>query len=281
MFRIRAILGWSVMLATLGPPASAQRYDMPDRRIAKAFYVEDDTNLAQLLLKRQLAACLRTKPEGVRCLNLRLSIATTRAKLGHYPEAEKAAREVLAIVARLDPAYRWRFDANLALAQALAGQNRHGEAAESFRNALPLWSLSRGTSRRVNPALVPLAQSLIALNRPTEAIDVLAMALDDAIDVRDRDSAANAIRLYNGLLVDSGRAPEAEPYWVSLHLALARILLARQASPDMTLATASIAYRGAMRRLHTASGRALDAVRHEALPVARTQDAALWAAARH
>ena len=56
-------------------------------------------------------------------------LATARNRLGHHIEAERAAREAVA----LDPAHT---EAHFVLGQALAGQGRHKEAIRIFRGVL-------------------------------------------------------------------------------------------------------------------------------------------------
>jgi TolA-binding protein len=99
-----------------------------------------------------------------------------------YPNAESAAREVLAT--RTSPR---AYDARLLLAQALYGQRQYAQAAIAFDDAYN--SSHKGT--HAQDALLGLASSLTAINEKKAACDTLTRLRSDFPQPRP-DVAANA-----------------------------------------------------------------------------------------
>jgi TolA-binding protein len=121
-------------------------------------------------------------PPGPRTPELALQEGNAALARRDYPNAESAAREVLA--SRTSPR---AYDARLLLAQALAGQRQYAQAAIAFDDA---YNSSRKGSH-AQDALLGLAGSLSAINEKKAACDTLTRLRTDFPQARP-DIAAGA-----------------------------------------------------------------------------------------
>jgi TolA-binding protein len=121
-------------------------------------------------------------PPGPRTPELALQEGNAALARRDYPNAESAAREVLA--SRTSPR---AYDARLLLAQALAGQRQYAQAAIAFDDA---YNSSRKGSH-AQDALLGLAGSLSAINEKKAACDTLTRLRTDFPQPRP-DIAAGA-----------------------------------------------------------------------------------------
>jgi TolA-binding protein len=122
------------------------------------------------------------RPPGPRTPEVALQEGNAALARRDYPNAESAAREVLA--SRTSPR---AYDARLLLAQALAGQRQYAQAAIAFDDA---YNSSRKGSH-AQDALLGLAGSLSAINEKKAACDTLARLRTDFPQPRP-DIAASA-----------------------------------------------------------------------------------------
>jgi TolA-binding protein len=122
------------------------------------------------------------RPPGPRTPEVALQEGNAALARRDYPNAESAAREVLA--SRTSPR---AYDARLLLAQALAGQRQYAQAAIAFDDA---YNSSRKGSH-AQDALLGLAGSLSAINEKKAACDTLARLRTDFPQPRP-DIAAGA-----------------------------------------------------------------------------------------
>jgi TolA-binding protein len=124
-------------------------------------------------------------PPGPRTPELALQEGNAALARRDYPNAEAAAREVLAN--RTSPR---AYDARLLLAQALSGEKQYAQAAIAFDDAYN--SSRKGT--HAQDALLGLANSLTAINEKKAACDTLTRLRSDFPQQRS-DIAAGAAAL--------------------------------------------------------------------------------------
>src|SRR3989344_4385490 len=142
-------------------------------------------------------------------------LARTLNAAKKFPEAEKVARESVALRERMDnPENAEVAKAQLVLGRALIGQNRLAEAETLLRRALPVSEKTLGPDHNETAKIIASLAYLAGQRGQTaEAGSYLKRAADSARRAIVPNQVAHSARAYARFLMKHGRAREALPYY--------------------------------------------------------------------
>ena len=142
-------------------------------------------------------------------------LARTLNAAKHFPEAEKYARESVALRERLGGTENAEVSkAQLVLGRALIGQNKLAEAETLLRRALPVSEKTLGPDHNETAKIVASLAYLAGQRGQTaEAGNYLKRAADNARRANVPAQTAHATRAYARFLIKQGRAREALPWY--------------------------------------------------------------------